>query len=49
MSETLFHYTPVFRAVMILRDGMIRRSKASPYVWLSSHPTNEPLHASFLY
>lgn len=40
----LFHYTPVFSAVMILRDGVIRRSsgKTPPYVWLSSTPTNEP-------
>ena len=44
MSKKLFHYTPVFRAVMILRDGVIRRSsgKTPPYVWLSSNPTNEP-------
>ena len=44
MSKTLFHYTPVFSAVMILRDGVIRRSsgKTPPYVWLSSNPTNEP-------
>ena len=40
----MFHYTPVFRAVMILRDGVIRRSSGNtpPYVWLSSNPTNEP-------
>ena len=39
----MFHYTPVFRAVMILRDGVIRRSTNAPrYVWLSSNPTNEP-------
>jgi hypothetical protein len=44
MSKKLFHYTPVFRAVMILRDGMIKRSsgKTPPYVWFSSNPTNEP-------
>jgi hypothetical protein len=44
MSKTLFHYTPVFHAVMILRDSVIRRSsgKTPPYVWLSSNPTNEP-------
>ena len=44
MSKALFHYTPVFSAVMILRDGVIRRSsgKAPPHVWLSSNPTNEP-------
>jgi hypothetical protein len=44
MSKKLFHYTPVFHAVMILRDGVIRRSsgKTPPYVWLSSNPTNEP-------
>jgi hypothetical protein len=45
MSKKLFHYTPVFRAVMILRDGVIRRSSGKvvpPYVWLSSNPTNEP-------
>ena len=37
MSKKLFHYTPVFRAVMILRDDVIRRSSgnAPPYVWLS--------------
>ena len=35
MSETLFHYTQGYRAVMILRDGVIRRSsgKTPPYVW----------------
>ena len=40
----MFHYTPVFRAVMILRDGVIRRSSGNtpPYLWLSSNPTNEP-------
>jgi hypothetical protein len=44
MSKKLFHYTPVFRVVMILRDDVIRRSSgnAPPYVWLSSNPTNEP-------
>ena len=44
MSKTLFHYTPVYSAVMILRSGVIRRSsgKTPPYVWLSSNPTNEP-------
>jgi hypothetical protein len=44
MSQKLFHYTPVYRAVMILRDGVIRRSmgKTPPYVWLSSNPTEEP-------
>ena len=41
MSKTLFHYTPVFFAVMILRTGVIRRSSGT-YVWLSSNPTNEP-------
>jgi hypothetical protein len=43
-GKTLFHYTPVFRAVMILRAGVIRRSSGNtpPYVWLSSNPTNEP-------
>jgi hypothetical protein len=47
MSKKLFHYTPVFRAVMILRDGIIRRSsgKTPPYVWLSSNTTNEPTAA----
>ena len=47
MSKTLFHYTQVFRAVMILRDGVIRRSTGNtpPYVWLSSNPTNEPTAA----
>jgi hypothetical protein len=40
----LFHYTPVYGAVMILRDGVIRRStgKTPPYVWLSSNPIDEP-------
>ena len=44
MSKKLFHYTPVFHAVLILRDGVIRRSlgKTPPYVWLSSNATNEP-------
>jgi hypothetical protein len=44
MSKTLFHYTPIFRAVMILREGVILRSKGKtpPYVWLSSNLTNEP-------
>jgi hypothetical protein len=44
MSNKLFHYTPVLNAVLILRDGVIRRSsgKTPPYVWLSSNPTNEP-------
>jgi hypothetical protein len=44
MGKTLFHYTPVVRAVVILRDGVINRStgKTPPYVWLSSNPTNEP-------
>lgn len=44
MSKTLFHYTPVFGAVGILRAGVIRRStgKTPRYVWLSSNPTNEP-------
>jgi hypothetical protein len=34
MSKKLFHYTPVFRAVLILRDGVIQRSsgKTPPYV-----------------
>jgi hypothetical protein len=40
----LFHYTPVYGAVMILRDGVIRRStgKTPPYVWLSSNSIDEP-------
>jgi len=40
----MFHYTPIFHAVLILRDGVIRRSSGNtpPYVWLSSNPTNEP-------
>jgi hypothetical protein len=48
MIETLFHYTPVFSAVMILPKGLIRRSAVRhstdppPYVWLSSNPKNEP-------
>jgi hypothetical protein len=48
MSRTLFHYTPVFRAVMIVREGLIRRSKVRrltdppPYVWLSSNSEDEP-------
>ena len=44
MSKKLFHYTPVLNAVLILRDGVIRRSlgKTPPYVWLSSNATNEP-------
>jgi hypothetical protein len=44
MSKTLFHYTPVFRAVMILRERVILRSKGKtpPYVWLSSNQTDEP-------
>ena len=44
MSKKLFHYTPVYSAVLILRDGVIRRSsgKTPRYVWLSSNPTNEP-------
>jgi hypothetical protein len=44
MSATLFHYTQVYRAVMILRDSMIKRStgETPPYVWLSSNPTQEP-------
>lgn len=44
MKKRLFHYTPVFNAVMILRDGVIRRSsgKTPPYVWLSSNTTSEP-------
>jgi hypothetical protein len=47
MSKKLFHYTPVYSAVMILRDGVIRRSsgKTPPYVWLSSNTTNEPTAA----
>jgi hypothetical protein len=47
VSKTLFHYTPIFRAVMIVRDGVIRRSsgKTPPYVWLSSNTTNEPTAA----
>jgi hypothetical protein len=47
MSKKLFHYTPVYSAVMILRDGAIRRSsgKTPPYVWLSSNTTNEPTAA----
>lgn len=49
MSKTLFHYTPVFHAVMILRSGVIRRSsgKIPPYVWLSSNQTDEPTAARF--
>jgi hypothetical protein len=49
MSEKLFHYTPVLNAVLILRDGVIRRSsgKTPPYVWLSSNPTNEPTAVRF--
>lgn len=49
MSRTLFHYTPVFSAVMILRERLIRRSKVlrssdpPAYVWLSSNPKNEPM------
>ena len=44
MSETLFHYTQVFRAVMILRDGVIRRSTGNtpPYVWLTRNQTGDP-------
>ena len=44
MSKKLFHYTPVFHAVMILRDGVIRRSTGNtpPYVWLSSNKTGDP-------
>jgi hypothetical protein len=44
MSKKLFHYTRVYGAVLILRDGVIRRSseKTPPYVWLSSNATNEP-------
>jgi hypothetical protein len=44
MSKTLFHYTPVFSAVLILREGVIRRSSGNtpPYVWLSSNQTDEP-------
>jgi hypothetical protein len=44
MSKKLFHYTRVYGAVMILRDGVIPRStgKTPPYVWLSSNATNEP-------
>jgi hypothetical protein len=44
MSKTLFHYTQGYSAVMILRDGMIKRStgETPPYVWLSRNPTNEP-------
>jgi hypothetical protein len=45
MSKTLFHYTPVVRALkIILSGGVIERStgKTPPYVWLSSNPTNEP-------
>jgi hypothetical protein len=44
MSETLFHYTQGYRAVMILRDGVIRRStgKTPPYVWLTRNQTCDP-------
>lgn len=43
VNKTLFHYTPIFHAVMILREGVIRRSAHTPaYVWLSSNPVNEP-------
>ena len=47
MSMKLFHYTRVYSAVMILRDGVIRRSsgKTPPYVWLSSNPIDEPTAA----
>jgi hypothetical protein len=47
MSKKLFHYTRVYCAVMILRDGVIRRStgKTPPYVWLSSNPIDEPTAA----
>ena len=49
MSKKLFHYTPVLNAVLILRDGVIRRSSGNtpPYVWLSSNPTNEPTAVRF--
>jgi hypothetical protein len=33
MSETLFHYTQGYRAVMILRDGVIRRSTGDLCFW----------------
>ena len=33
MSETLFHYTLGYRAVMILRDGVIRRSTGDLCFW----------------
>jgi hypothetical protein len=48
MGKTLFHYTPVCNAVMILRSGIIRCSRKRrstdppPHVWLSSNPTDEP-------
>jgi hypothetical protein len=44
MSETLYHYTQVYRAVKMLRDGVIKRSTGNtpPYVWLSSNPIHEP-------
>ena len=44
MSKKLFHCTRVYCAVMILRDGVIRRStgKTPPYVWLSSNSIDEP-------
>jgi hypothetical protein len=43
MSKTLFHYTQGYSAVMILRDGVIKRSTQTipQYVWLSSNPSNE--------
>jgi hypothetical protein len=43
MNKTLFHYTQGYRAVMILRDGVIKRStgETPPYVWLSCNQTGE--------
>jgi hypothetical protein len=54
MSKTLFHYTPVYCAVLILRHGVIKRSTGDtpPYVWLTQNQTGEPtashIHAESL-
>jgi hypothetical protein len=42
MSKTLFHYTPVVRAVVIPRDGVIRSiDRESPAVCLAQQQSDE--------
>jgi hypothetical protein len=41
-DSRLYHYTPLYRAIMILREGTIRLATHGPaFLWLSSNPHDE--------